>query len=188
MHKTTKFLSGVLLATCAVVPAALTAFSGSAAYASSSATTTSARRPRPTTTVPNTTTTAAPTTTVDPNIIHTFSCAIAWDPTIPRATGEINGAGVPSNLAVHGGYGWDYRVIYLFNGAGTSSASPAKYKATPAVWDFNLTRAAMPTPQFLADAFEVAKNAGQVPTWQANILVWPTSLPAAPNAICTTLT
>ncbi len=120
-------------------------------------------------------------------VVRTFSCAIAWDPTIPRATGEIDSTGKPSNLVIHGGTGMDYRVIYNLNGPGTLSTSRPKYTKTPKVWDFYMTRAISPTPVFWAGAFQVSKNAGTALTWRANILPWPTSVPAGPNAICTTL-
>ncbi len=120
-------------------------------------------------------------------VVHDFSCAIAWDPTIARATGQIDSNGVPSNLVVHGGTGMDYRVIYYLNDAGTRSALPAKYRKTPKVWDFYMTRPISPTPVLWAGAFQVSKDAGKVPTWPANLINWPTSVPARPNAICTTL-
>jgi hypothetical protein len=125
-------------------------------------------------------TTAAP-------VLHDFSCAIAWDPTIPRATGQIDGNGVPRDLVIHGGTGMDYRVIYYLNGIGTPSAIGSKYRKTPKVWDFYMTRPITPTPVLWQGAFQVSRDAGKVPTWPANILVWPTSVPARPNAVCTTL-
>jgi hypothetical protein len=120
-------------------------------------------------------------------MVHTFSCALAWDPTIPRATGEIDSNGVPSNLVIHGATGMDYRVIYYLNGRGTISTTRPKYIKTPKVWDFSMTRPISPTPVFWAGAFQVSKTAGTTVTWRANILPWPTSVPAGPNAICTTL-
>ncbi len=124
---------------------------------------------------------------------HTFSCALAWDPTIERAGGQLDSAGVPSNLVVRGGTGMDYRVIYYLDGPGTPSTAKG-YAKTPKTWDFMMTKgtvmhpAPFTLPVLWVNALQLATNAGQVKTWRANILAWPTSVPAGPNAICTTLT
>jgi hypothetical protein len=122
-----------------------------------------------------------------------FSCALAWDPGIPRATGTLSATGVPTDLVIHGGTGMTVRTIYFFTGPMTPSAAPAPYRSTPKVFDGHLWAGSTMNPVPYVDygnqigAVAISAKAGTVTTWKANFSVWPTPLPKAPNAVCTTL-
>lgn len=124
---------------------------------------------------------------------HTFSCALSWQPDVPRATGTLNADGVPADLTINGGSGMTARMIYYFTSPMTPSTARAPFKATPKVFDGHLTAGSTIHPAPYRDlgiqtgAVAISSKAGTVATWKANFTVWPTPVPAAPNAVCTTL-